>query len=181
MNLNSFECYMALRKVQKPVIKSNNCVFDHEENLSTVGSDGSNSSNASGQHVKKSFFKKLVAKIRKGKDVETQTTRKNTVRFFSVENGRVLVIKSLLDKLDGDKYSVVRQFPHFQRSMDDRNFTLPTITWNAKVSRVYKIQELQGLKLLSRHDDMSRICFCWLDPSSPVAVFQKPYLKDYIR
>jgi hypothetical protein len=39
---------MALRKVQKPVIKSNNCVIDHEENLSTVGSDGSNSSNASG-------------------------------------------------------------------------------------------------------------------------------------
>lgn len=73
-----------------------------------MGSDGSSSSNASGQQVKKSFFKKIVARIRKGKDMETQTTRKNTVRFFAVENGRILVIKSLLDKLDGDKYSVVR-------------------------------------------------------------------------
>lgn len=73
-----------------------------------MGSDGSSSSNASGQQVKKSFFKKIVARIRKGKDMETQTTMKNTVRFFAVENGRILVIKSLLDKLDGDKYSVVR-------------------------------------------------------------------------
>ena len=73
-----------------------------------MGSDGSSSSNASGQQVKKSFFKKLVAKLKKGKDMETQTTRKNTVRFLAVENGRVLVIKSLIDKLDGDKYSVMR-------------------------------------------------------------------------
>lgn len=133
---------MALRKVQKPVIKINNCVFDHDEDLSTVGSDGSSSSNTSGQQVKKSFFKKLVAKLKKGKDMETQTTRKNTVRFFAVEHGRVLVIKSLTDKLDGDKYSVMRQFPYFTRSMDDRNYTLPTIAWNAKVTRVYKILEL---------------------------------------
>lgn len=46
--------------------------------------------------------------MKKGKDAETQTTKKNTVRFFAVEHGRVLVIKSLIDKLDGDKYSVMR-------------------------------------------------------------------------
>jgi hypothetical protein len=46
-----------------------NCFYEQEEDLSTVGSDGSSSS--SGSNPKKTFFKRLVKKLKKGKDQET--------------------------------------------------------------------------------------------------------------
>ena len=39
----------------------------------------------------------------------------------------------------------MRQFPDFQRSNDDKSYSLPTISWNAKICRVYKIDQLQSV------------------------------------
>lgn len=96
------------------------------------------------------------------------------LRFITVQNGRILVIKQLFDKIDGDKYSVMRQFPSFTRSMDDKKYTLPTISWNAKITRVYHIMELQGIKAVADNDiSLKKIEMMWQRD-----IFQN---KSYIR
>lgn len=59
----------------------------------------------------------------------------------------MIVLKKLRDPIDGDSYSETRQFPNFNRSIDDKKYSLPLITWNAKIVRVYKIEDLKGLRL----------------------------------
>jgi len=65
--------------------------------------------------IKKStIFSKYITKLqktkifKKKKDAETQTIEKSRVRYITFEQGRMLVIKSLKDKVDGDKYTQMR-------------------------------------------------------------------------
>lgn len=167
VNLNQYEVYYALRKVPKPITRLPYAAHQTREEMlaelkgdsSTVmtnNSDGSNSSGTSSQSTpafssKKSLFKKLVvdkfnAKFN-SKTQETQTLQKNHVRFITFDQGRILVLKKLRDPLDGDSYSETRQFPNFNRSIDDKKYSLPLITWNAKIVRVYKIEDLRGVRL----------------------------------
>jgi len=45
----------------------------------------------------------------------------------------------LKDKIDGDNYSQVRDFPNFGRSQGT-DVSMPIISWNAKIVRVYNLQ-----------------------------------------
>ena len=57
-------------------------------------------------------------------------------------------MKSLIDKIDGDKYSQVRQYPEsFLRSGSDKGYQLPTLTWNARIVRVYRLNHLNSVSL----------------------------------
>jgi hypothetical protein len=57
-------------------------------------------------------------------------------------------MKSLVDKIDGDKYSQVRQYPEsFLRSGNDKGYQLPTLTWNARVVRVYRLNHLNSIQI----------------------------------
>ena len=80
------------------------------------------------------------------KSIETETISKSQERIIAFEHGRIVILKRLRDKLDGDHYSIMRQFPDFQRSSDDKSYSLPTISWNAKICRVYKIEQLHSIR-----------------------------------
>ena len=43
--------------------------------------------------------------IIKGKATQTEMAAKDRIRYIAFENGRMLVIKLLRDKIDGDKFS----------------------------------------------------------------------------
>ena len=43
--------------------------------------------------------------IIKGKAAQTEMAAKDRIRYIAFENGRMLVIKLLRDKIDGDKFS----------------------------------------------------------------------------
>ena len=62
--------------------------------------------------------------------------------------------------------------------MADKNYTLPTISWNAKITRVYKIEDLNSIKV-TQQDGSSRIVLKW-EPMFGVK-YQKPYYKEYIK
>ena len=56
--------------------------------------------------------------------------------------------KPLRDKVDGDKFSLVRQYPSsFLRSANEKAYSLPMISWNAKITRVYKLNHLVGMTI----------------------------------
>lgn len=48
--------------------------------------------------------------------------------------------------------------------MDDKKYTLPTISWNAKITRVYKVEEMREVKVTHQMLDTSRIVLKWQDP-----------------
>ena len=76
---------------------------------------------------------------KKGKDLETSTVKKSRLRYITFDQGRFLIIKQLKDKIDGDNYSQVRDFPNFGRSQGT-DVSMPIISWNAKIVRVYNLQ-----------------------------------------
>ena len=59
----------------------------------------------------------------------------------------MIVLKKLRDPIDADSYSETRQFPNFNRFIDDNKYSLPLITWYANIVRVYKIEDLKGIRL----------------------------------
>ena len=62
--------------------------------------------------------------------------------------------------------------------MADKNYTLPTISWNAKITRVYKIEDLHSIKA-TEQSGTSRIVLKWETMFG--VKYQKPYYKDYVK
>lgn len=89
------------------------------------------------------MLKKMVPNIvfKRGKDAEVQTVTKDCLRFIAFEQGRLLVIKQLREKVDGDKITRMRDFPGFQKKLGTgaTTFKMPTVIWNAKIVRVYHL------------------------------------------
>ena len=85
--------------------------------------------------------------IIKGKAAQTEMAAKDRIRYIAFENGRMLVIKLLRDKIDGDKFSQMRQFPNFQGPAltQAKDQQMPTIFWNAKITRVYDLAYIQDV------------------------------------
>lgn len=106
--------------------------------------------------LKKSlFFKNYVSKILKKKEsVETQTSSKSRYRYLVIDQGRLLVIKSLVDKTDedGSKIEKSKIYPEFQNSQKSEMFQLPNTVYNAKIVRVYKLQFLKSLGIKNFRD-----------------------------
>ena len=243
VNLNSYEVYIAVKKIPKPVIRGENAqgepkkftmqkaeqlanfeklnqtdvptsanVFDDSENLQTtdIRDRGSSKSNKSFSLFRISSLKqgataatdtsmlnlenpteeseshqesppkkqrfayitqpksllskqmpllqRMVPSIvfkKRGKDAAVQTVTKDCLRFLTFDQGRLLVIKQLREKVDGDKYTTMRNFPSFQRSVGsggEKAFTMPTIVWNAKIVRVYHLNQLQYIKWVNYQD-----------------------------
>lgn len=98
----------------------------------------------------RSLLKKMVPNIvfKRGKDAEVQTVTKDRLRFIAFDQGRLLVLKQLRDKVDGDKITRMRNFPGFQKKLGSgaSSFKMPTVIWNAKVVRVYHLSQLQYIK-----------------------------------
>jgi hypothetical protein len=67
-------------------------------------------------------MKRLSKFVNRLKDVETSTQPKNTIRYLAFEQGRILIIKALRDKIEGEKYSQCRSFPHFASSMNSKGY-----------------------------------------------------------
>ena len=69
------------------------------------------------------------------------------LRYITFDQGRIIVLKRLRDKVDGDHYSQMRQYPEcFDKSIDEGVMKMPELTWNAKIVRVYKIPYLKNIK-----------------------------------
>lgn len=101
--------------------------------------------------LKKSLlFKKGMSRIqrvlKRKKDTETQTPFKTHNRFIVVDQGRLLILKNLMDH-DGNKVEASRYYPEFQSSQKSKNYQLPNQTKNAKIVRVYKLEYLKSFNL----------------------------------
>lgn len=127
------------------------------QSMKTQEDSKSNSDNESGSSsssfvtpVKKSFFQRIGERIKstinKGKDAETMTCPKSRLRYITFDQDRIIVLKMLRDKVDGDKFSQMREFPNFSRSMSDKDYKMPMISWNAKIVRIYKLDMLKSVK-----------------------------------
>ena len=44
--------------------------------------------------------------------------------------------------------------------MDDKKYTLPTVSWNAKITRVYKVENLKSIRIAG-DGDMKKMVFHW--------------------
>ena len=95
------------------------------------------------------LFQRMMFK-KKGVEAQAQTATKDYLRYIAFDQGRILVLKQLRGKLEGDKITSTRNFPSFQRSVGgSTNFKMPTIIWNAKIVRIYKVNQLQYIKWLN--------------------------------
>jgi hypothetical protein len=85
--------------------------------------------------------------MKRGVDQYTETTEKSMLRYITFDQGRIIVLKRLREKVDGDHYSQMRQYPEcFDRNVDEGLMKMPNLTWNAKIVRVYKIPYLKNIK-----------------------------------
>ena len=58
----------------------------------------------------------------------------------------MLVLKKLRDPLDGDNYSQIRNLPASMWRVTEKDVRMPVISWNSKITRVYKIEHLKSIK-----------------------------------
>mmetsp|Transcript_8579 Transcript_8579/g.13257 ORF Transcript_8579/g.13257 Transcript_8579/m.13257 type:complete len:129 (+) Transcript_8579:547-933(+) len=89
------------------------------------------------------FYKRINKSL---KSVETQTSEKCKIRYITFDQGRLLVLKRLREKVEGESYSEMRSFPTFARSNDDEKYKMPSVVWNAKIVRVYPITTLNSVR-----------------------------------
>ena len=65
---------------------------------------------------------KIQQKLKKQKDGESQTIAKSRLRFLAFDKGRLVVVKALRDRIDGDKMTQLRHFPDFKRAASAQGY-----------------------------------------------------------